>query len=305
MGFNAKTNISHIEMAPNYSFSHNKRWGILITVATTIAIPIVTCGSKCSGPLYMKSPRRGFYCDEYVSFIRYGVDLNYCKWYCLHWGSCASVSYNFVNNSCIITSKACLLVSLHPDYEIILFQPTPHYTCINWVDSPPTYRHLTSGNQGVARKLRNNELLLGKFAYDARVVCAVWESRESCLGPGAEYLQVGEHCSMALVSYTAGDALTDGAVLGSTLSNGTPLYVVNLQLNPNRGENQPSATTDQMKKVALVVCMEWKPERTWTCLVLCEWSVGYTYELWIKRLYDKLSMYICGKCAPFSQYAVL
>ena len=237
MGFHAKVNISRIGISPNSSYRHNTRWGLLITVATTLIIPIVTGGNKCSGPLYMTSPRRGFYCDENVSFIRHGVELNYCKLYCLHRGSCAGVSYNFVNNTCIITSKACLLVSMHPDYEIILFQPTPHYTCINWVDSTPTYRHLTSGNQGVARKPHNNELLLGKFAHDARVVCVVWESGEHCLGPGAEYMQVGEHCSMALVPYTAGDPLANGAVLGSTLSDGTPLYVVNLQLDVNRGEN--------------------------------------------------------------------
>lgn len=51
------------------------------------------------------------------------------------------------------------------------------------------------------------------------------------------FLQVHEHCSVAWVPYMAGDPIIPGAVQGSILSSGTPLYVAKFMADPNYGLN--------------------------------------------------------------------
>ena len=215
----------------------NNHCGILLLACVAaVCLPAIACDNVWSVPLYIKSPRRGFYCDNNSSTVLQGLDVNQCQLYCLDRGPCAGVSYSLVSGICIITPEHCLVVPLHPDYEIILFQPTQHYSCISWLNYHPA-RYITRGNQGVARKMHENQLIPGKFAYNARVACIIWDSSEHCSRQGGEYPQVGDHCSVAWVPYTAGDPIMEGAVQGGALSDGTPLYVVNLHLKAEWGEN--------------------------------------------------------------------
>ena len=202
---------------------HFHHWGAL---ATAIAAYVVVCNSTCTGPLSIAA-RRGFYCDNKVSVVLTDMVLHQCKLVCLQ-GLCAGLSYSFANRTCVILSKPCVIASLHPDYELILFQPSRQYSCIRWVDSPPL-RYVTKDYQGVTRNKRGNQWAPGKHLLGSPVTCTVWASVEDC-GRGAEYLEVGDYCSVAWVPYTAGDPVMTGAVLGSTLPDGTPLYVVNLQV---------------------------------------------------------------------------
>ena len=206
----------------------------MLSALVAAILPIVACEDLCSAPLYTKLQRRGFYCDNNTSKILQGLEFNYCKLYCLDRGSCAGLSYNFINRSCIFTFKHCLEVSKNPDYEITLFQPTQYYPCISWLNYRPA-RHLIRGYQGVARRRNENQWVPGKYAYPDRVACIVWGSSELCSEQGGEYLQVGDYCSVAWVPYTAGETITKGAVQGGTLSDGTPLYVVNLQIDAGAG----------------------------------------------------------------------
>ena len=165
-----------------------------------------------------------------MSLVLQEMVLHHCKLVCLQ-KLCSGLSYNFADRTCFIHSKPCVIASSHPDYELILFQPSRQYSCIRWVDSPPL-RYVTEDYQGVARNIHDSQLVPGKHLLGSLDTCTVWASVEIC-GRGAEYLEVVDHCSVAWVPYTAGDPVMAGAIQGSTLSDGTPLYVVNLQVGNN------------------------------------------------------------------------
>ena len=218
----AKLELIYVVNTPA-NWKHFHRWRVS---AILISAHLVICSGTCMYPHYVAS-RRGFYCDNNVCVVLQGMVLHHCKLVCLR-KLCAGLSYNFANGTCLIHTKPCVNASLHPDYELILFQPSRPYPCIRWVDSPPL-RYVTKDYQGVARNKRDNQWVPGKHLLGSQITCTVWASAETC-GQGAEYLEVGDHCSVAWVPYTAGDPVMAGAVLGSTLSDGTPLYVVNLQV---------------------------------------------------------------------------
>ena len=147
-------------------------------------------------------------------------------------GSCAGLSYNLANMTCVINSKACLTASAYPDYEIIVFRPIHPYRCIHWVDSEPA-RRIAAGNQNVGRATHDNQLLPGRYHFNGNTYVA-WASIEHRVRE-AEYLEVDEHCSVTWVPYTAGDPIMSGAVEGSSLPDGTPLYVINILIDETRG----------------------------------------------------------------------
>ena len=160
----ARINISRVVETSTHS-KHFYRWGALTTI---MAVYIVACSSACIDPLYI-TLRRGFYCDNNVSVILQDMLLYHCKLVCRR-GLCAGLSYNFAAKTCFINSKPCVNASLHPDYELILFQPSRPYPCIRWVDSPPL-RYVTKDYQGVARNKRGNQWVPGKHLLINRLTC--------------------------------------------------------------------------------------------------------------------------------------
>ena len=207
---------------------------IFLAFMASITLPDSACCGTCPDPAYTMALRRGFYCDENISLTLQGIVRDQCKLLCFGKGSCAGLSYNLANMTCVINSKACLTASAHPDYEIIVFRPIQPYRCIHWIDSEPA-RRIAAGNQNVGRATHDNQLLPGRYHFNGNTYIA-WASREHRVRE-AEYLEVDEHCSVAWVPYTAGYPIMSGAVVGSSLPDGTPLYVINLLIDETRGED--------------------------------------------------------------------
>ena len=205
---------------------------ILLTFTASVTLPDSACCGTCPDPAYTMALRRGYYCDENITFTLQGMVRDHCKLLCLGKGSCVGLSYNLANMTCVINSQACLIASAHPNYEIVVFRPIHQHRCIRWVDSEPA-RRITAGYQNVGRATYDNQLLPGKYQINGDTFVA-WESGEHMLRQ-AEYLEVDEYCSVAWVSYTAGDPIMSGAVQGSSLPDGTPLYVINLLIDETRG----------------------------------------------------------------------
>ena len=208
-------------------------WEILLMFTAAVTLPDVACCGTCQDLLYTMASRKGFYCDEDIVLTLQGVIQDHCKLLCFGKGSCNVLSYNLVNMTCVINSKACLIAAAHPDYEIMVFRPIYLHHCIRWVDSEPA-RRITAGYQTVARATYDNQLLPGKYQTSG-IIYVAWESGEHPVRGGWEFLEVDEYCSVAWVSYTAGDPIMSGAVEGSSLPDGTPLYVINLLIYETRG----------------------------------------------------------------------
>ena len=142
------------------------------------------------------------------------------------------MAYDADNKGCVISqTDICVVASTHPNYEMSFFYVVEELNvpCICWVPAF-TARHVIVGYQAVGR-VRNGsgQLYPGKYIMDNLKTCIAVEEDERCF-EGGELLEVSSHCSVAWVSYTAGDDLPDKAVIGSVLEDGTPLYVVNVQV---------------------------------------------------------------------------
>ena len=217
--------------------SQNIIHGLKLLWAIAVILPNTTRGSKCSDELHASDPGKGFYGDESMSLVLQRGLFHHCELFCHGRGSCVGLSYNSDNGTCIATSKACVLASAHPDYELILYQPVSKYSCVAWVHSRPA-RIINNGFQAVGRYIYSNTVILPcKSKEHASTTCFYWESAENCLS-GGEYLQVGEHCITAWAPYTAGNSLEFGAVQGGSLPDGTSLYVVNLDINDTWGASR-------------------------------------------------------------------
>ena len=155
---------------------HVKICGLLLAFTVAIPLPKAASSGTCHYLAYPLTANRGFHCDNHILITFEGITQQHCKLFCFEKDSCAGLSYNLANKTCVINSKACVVASAHPDFEILLFRPIHQQRCIRWVDTEPA-RLVSAGYQTVARATYNNQLLPGKH-QTPDVTYVAWESGE-------------------------------------------------------------------------------------------------------------------------------
>ena len=191
--------------------------------------------SICSDPLVMKRPLKGFYCGGEGMLSLTGINHHDCKVQCLVKISCKVLAYDFPNMVCVIANQICSEAKINPNYEMTYFHLPSliHSPCIAWVASTST-RNVGKGYQAVGRVIYDSKMFPGKLIIATGrsatgKTCIAAAGNERCLD-GGELLTIADHCSVAWIQHNAEDPLAPRAIEGSTLPDGTPLYIAEMQL---------------------------------------------------------------------------
>ena len=210
---------------------------LLALLYCTIVPPSTPCVSR-----YISRPFNGYYCQQSNNIVISYTDFQQCIGTCIRNKTCWSLSYNHSGHVCVQGEEPCVTANRSNDFTMVIVKSIPFSHCSEWTPFNATHGSkqgfpkrtiqvpLNFNNRisGVARRVTTTELLSGRsttHAYVAYMLDSL--GNKHVLTDGYDILVVGDNCSTAWVSYTAGDPIPTGAVIaGKDNLTGRYHYVV-------------------------------------------------------------------------------
>ena len=122
------------------------------------------------------------------------------------------------------------------DYMIKIFM-IPNHICLQWGPDQQVGREAVQELDGttvfyVSRIKRDNAIIVGKATFPLGIFFGVDSVGEHFFETDdIEVLTIDEACTWSWLSYTSGEELPVGAVMGGHLASGSPIYVAKMYAN--------------------------------------------------------------------------
>ena len=208
----------------------------LATLLFTISILFPCCRCTCNSILTV-SKAFGHYCIDYDVAIPWSTSSRECNWLCIQKPTCTAANYNTSENRCFLLSTPCPQTSSDTPMVYTMFTDVPRDLCLEWVDYTPG---MPTDKRWVLTKAGGDDLqrVVAKMTFNDDIYPAYMSPpHENCFGTDGRVefqsskgyichlLRVKEGCSIASVTYTAGDMLPPKAVSLRSLSGGIVRYM--------------------------------------------------------------------------------
>ena len=166
---------------------------------------------------YTRRPLDGYFCStgQYASVGQ--IDQLACTRSCILHTSCMFLMYNPKNKVCLHLqgSQPCYLATPDPEIMIMRFRPSLQEQCV--VPSTQSNDRLLRTSIGyyriLSRKYKYGVLCLGLSLADGNFYFAGPDTTTVCPDVPIEIMAVHPSCTVAWVTYTAGEVLPRGAIV--------------------------------------------------------------------------------------------
>ena len=178
---------------------------------------------------YTRRPLNGYFCGQgFYSFMGQ-IDQEGCTRLCIISDNCASLMYNIPNKACMYQQglEPCHLATPNPAMMLMRFRPSLQERCLIPSDlfDHRLVRTDSGGTRVLSRKYENGAICLGVSDYIANSTFHFTgpEDPTVCPDVAMEIMAIDTSCTVAWVTYSAGDVLPRGAIVMG-FWNGKPSY---------------------------------------------------------------------------------
>lgn len=203
------------------------------TIFLTVFMQILSVAHSCQTS-YSREPLDGIKCvsENQIYQNLTNTQWHICVIYCMQ-RSCAFINYNRPKRYCLVSDDSCAITEPAEDFTMAVFGP--QWECLKWVnhtgadvpqDAVQFYDHLHDFILWPARVRDNRNILPGKTTVHTDWSWACLEGQWYDRSQDKEVLTVAPNCMVTWQSFTAGDPLPAGAVVGGQLADGEPLYII-------------------------------------------------------------------------------
>ena len=194
-----------------------------------ITLHLLVCNYSNAITGYTRRPLDGYYCRTGVYKDIGSFDQQACTRSCIKAENCVLLMYNPHNRMCLHLdgSRPCHQATPSPEIMIMRFRPSLKEQCL--IPSKPPNDRLIQTEIGyprvVTQKYQNGVVCLGVSNIDGdnRFNFEGHSTAVDCPDVPMERMAVDPFCTVAWVTYTAGDVLPRGAIVMGYW-NGKPSY---------------------------------------------------------------------------------
>ena len=204
----------------------NKRMVYIFVLLLSLPTPIATAYCK---QRHANRPLNGFRCNGQPFTSPRGVTQASCVQACVTSPSCSAMSYNPVTSACLLAAQPCVKAERHDNFMLMIFRHQEQVDCVVWVRDRYGVmpdRMLTGPDDAHVGRITVGSDILVDQAYKPG---ENWNTYIAHIGDqivsrNEDLLTVYPNCTLAWVSYKAGDTLPMNAIVTGMLANGRRLY---------------------------------------------------------------------------------
>ena len=168
-----------------------------------------------------------YHCNSEYHFYHTNIERQQCTQTCMTDPRCWVLSYNFVNQSCLLGNKPCAVADVYPDSLLVIFRESPNELCTTWIPpfNDPGYIYFSKRlvethphpeyHYAVGRMAVGSDTHLGVVAFPSAAGngwFAVGRAIVVKEPTNYELLSVSPKCTLVWVPYKAGDVMPPGAL---------------------------------------------------------------------------------------------
>ena len=193
---------------------------VLGFVALFMSLP-ATC-STCK-PISIFGELSGYHCKYSDVMTTLSLHAHQCNLLCIQKTMCSATNYNTSDHTCTLLHAPCSQAKGDATMIYNVFSGVVRECCVEWVDYSAT---VTVDERFVKAKTGadNRRRFVAQMAYSGNIYpCYMYPPQNRCYGTNGamefdsrrypcQLLRVRDGCTVAFVSYTAGNTLPFGAV---------------------------------------------------------------------------------------------
>ena len=187
----------------------------------------------------------GLYCQAVNGSVFLIVPAHECTLLCIQRNRCIATNYNSSDGTCQLLPATCPQASEDPNMTYTIFSRIGSEQCLEWLDH---YQGMPAEERRVMTKIGGDskQRVMARMIYDGeyypshyyplydKCFCTNGSlSLQSSRRVLCQLLRMREGCTMAFMSYTAGDVLPVGAVAITTLLEHESRYIVAIEMPSN------------------------------------------------------------------------
>ena len=209
-------------------------------IATRISVAIILfllhyIKANCNTFSIAQNASQG-HCEDTVGTVL-SISFGDCKLLCIQKPGCAAINYNIEEGSCFLIPAPCPQATKDQKMLYMMFTNVDRDECLEWVDY---VAEMTSDARWALTKAGgdSSNRVLARVRYEGYYYPGyLSRSHNKCYASDSvatfdsqtqpcQILRVKEGCTTMFVSYTAGDDVPSGAVVGGGVPDGRKSYVI-------------------------------------------------------------------------------
>ena len=187
----------------------------------------------------------GLYCHDVNGSVSLIVPAHECTLLCIQRSKCIATNYNSSDGTCQLLPATCLQASEDPSMTHTIFSRVNSEQCLEWMDH---YEWMPADERRVMTKVGGDgeQRVMARMIYGGEYYPSHYYPRyDKCFCTNGslaikssrrvlcQILRMREGCTMAFMSYTAGDVLPVGALAVPNLLQHKSRYIAAIEMPSN------------------------------------------------------------------------
>ena len=209
----------------------------------------------------------GHHCDNSDRFASPSISAPECTLSCMTKPKCIATNYNSSDGTCQLLPATCVQASDDPVMTYTIYASVYREQCLEWVDHYPL---MPVDARSVMTKVGGDEgkRVFARMRYEGEYYPSHYTPKHGhCFatnglvtvrsdnGHPCQLLRMKEGCTMAFVSYTAGDALPVGAIAVPNIARSEILYNAAVDMSTD-GNDGPVVAGFYTEGAAHATCLD-------------------------------------------------